>query len=66
MLKKFEDTLVRMLLLAAVVSFVLALYDGTEGGEVGAHRCRPCSIGTSFFLQIAYGNFEGGSLMFIL
>ena len=26
----------------------------------------PCSIGTAFFLQIAYGNFKGGSLMFIL
>jgi P-type Ca2+ transporter type 2C len=34
-LEQFEDTLVRILLLAAVVSFVLALYDGGEGGEVG-------------------------------
>ncbi|TVU47493.1 hypothetical protein EJB05_07096 [Eragrostis curvula] len=34
-LEQFNDTLVRILLLAAVVSFVLALYDGPEGGEVG-------------------------------
>ena len=29
-----EQSLVRILLLAGVVSFMLALYDGTEGGEV--------------------------------
>ncbi|KAK9127185.1 hypothetical protein Syun_015982 [Stephania yunnanensis] len=36
-LKRFEfnDTLVRILLVAAVVSFVLAWYDGDEGGEMG-------------------------------
>ena len=34
-LEQFDDTLVRILLLAAVVSFVLALYDGAKGGEVG-------------------------------
>ncbi|KAL8129004.1 hypothetical protein V2J09_018159 [Rumex salicifolius] len=32
-LDQFNDTLVRILLGAAVVSFVLALYDGEEGGE---------------------------------
>ncbi|GAB2214702.1 hypothetical protein Drorol1_Dr00019064 [Drosera rotundifolia] len=32
-LDQFNDTLVRILLGAAVVSFVLALYDGDEGGE---------------------------------
>ncbi|XP_051113207.1 calcium-transporting ATPase 1, endoplasmic reticulum-type-like [Andrographis paniculata] len=32
-LDQFNDTLVRILLVAAVVSFVLALYDGEEGGE---------------------------------
>ncbi|GMG98275.1 hypothetical protein Nepgr_000115 [Nepenthes gracilis] len=32
-LDQFNDTLVRILLCAAVVSFVLALYDGEEGGE---------------------------------
>ncbi|KAL5546268.1 hypothetical protein UlMin_005955 [Ulmus minor] len=30
---QFEDTLVRILLAAAVISFVLAWYDGEEGGE---------------------------------
>lgn len=34
-LEQFKDTLVRILLLAAVVSFVLAWYDGDEGGEMG-------------------------------
>ncbi|XP_071685473.1 calcium-transporting ATPase 1, endoplasmic reticulum-type-like [Lolium perenne] len=32
-LEQFNDTLVRILLAAAVVSFVFALYDGAEGGE---------------------------------
>ncbi|XP_051134304.1 calcium-transporting ATPase 4, endoplasmic reticulum-type-like [Andrographis paniculata] len=32
-LDQFNDTLVRILLVAAVVSFVLAWYDGEEGGE---------------------------------
>ncbi|KAK1285657.1 Calcium-transporting ATPase 4, endoplasmic reticulum-type [Acorus calamus] len=32
---QFNDTLVRILLVAAVVSFVLAWYDGDEGGEMG-------------------------------
>ncbi|KAK1651901.1 hypothetical protein QYE76_069706 [Lolium multiflorum] len=35
-LEQFNDTLVRTLLAAAVVSFVLALYDGAEGGEARA------------------------------
>ncbi|KAH9620918.1 hypothetical protein KSS87_011024 [Heliosperma pusillum] len=34
-LDQFNDTLVRILLLAAVVSFILAWYDGDEGGEMG-------------------------------
>ncbi|KAK3006828.1 hypothetical protein RJ639_015522 [Escallonia herrerae] len=34
-LDQFNDTLVRILLVAAVVSFVLAWYDGEEGGEMG-------------------------------
>ena len=34
-LEQFEDTLVRILLPVAVVSFVLALCDDTEGGEIG-------------------------------
>ncbi|KAJ6842643.1 calcium-transporting ATPase 1, endoplasmic reticulum-type-like [Iris pallida] len=34
-LDQFNDTLVRILLVAAVVSFVLAWYDGDEGGEMG-------------------------------
>ncbi|KAK6943719.1 Cation-transporting P-type ATPase, C-terminal [Dillenia turbinata] len=34
-LEQFNDTLVRILLIAAVVSFVLAWYDGDEGGEMG-------------------------------
>ncbi|KAG6523976.1 calcium-transporting ATPase 1, endoplasmic reticulum-type-like [Zingiber officinale] len=34
-LEQFNDTLVRILLVAAVVSFVLAWYDGNEGGEMG-------------------------------
>ncbi|GAY38202.1 hypothetical protein CUMW_034900 [Citrus unshiu] len=33
-LEQFNDTLVRILLVAAVVSFVLAWYDGEEGGEM--------------------------------
>ncbi|XP_047313599.1 calcium-transporting ATPase 4, endoplasmic reticulum-type-like [Impatiens glandulifera] len=33
-LGQFNDTLVRILLVAAVVSFVLAWYDGEEGGEM--------------------------------
>ncbi|KAJ8768823.1 hypothetical protein K2173_023727 [Erythroxylum novogranatense] len=33
-LDQFNDTLVRILLAAAVVSFVLAWYDGQEGGEM--------------------------------
>ncbi|XP_057970568.1 calcium-transporting ATPase 4, endoplasmic reticulum-type-like [Malania oleifera] len=33
-LEQFSDTLVRILLVAAVVSFVLAWYDGNEGGEM--------------------------------
>ncbi|KAF5940786.1 hypothetical protein HYC85_021953 [Camellia sinensis] len=32
-LDQFNDTLVRILLAAAIVSFVLALYDGGEGGD---------------------------------
>ncbi|XXG54923.1 hypothetical protein AAC387_Pa03g2688 [Persea americana] len=35
-LDQFNDTLVRILLVAAVVSFVLAWYDGDSGGEVAA------------------------------
>lgn len=34
-LEQFNDTLVRILLVAAVVSFVLAWIDGDEGGEMG-------------------------------
>jgi Ca2+-transporting ATPase len=34
-LEQFNDTLVRILLVAAVISFVLAWYDGDEGGEMG-------------------------------
>lgn len=34
-LDQFNDTLVRILLVAAVVSFVLACIDGDEGGEAG-------------------------------
>ncbi|URE10913.1 Cation transporting ATPase, C-terminus [Musa troglodytarum] len=34
-LEQFNDTLVRILLVAAVVSFVLAWLDGDEGGEMG-------------------------------
>lgn len=34
-LDQFNDTLVRILLCAAVVSFVLAWYDGSEHGETG-------------------------------
>ncbi|KAK1562822.1 hypothetical protein Q3G72_017652 [Acer saccharum] len=34
-LDQFNDTLVRILLAAAVISFVLAWYDGDEGGEMG-------------------------------
>ncbi|XVF08016.1 hypothetical protein REPUB_Repub06bG0188900 [Reevesia pubescens] len=33
-LEQFNDTLVRILLVAAVISFVLAWYDGEEGGEM--------------------------------
>lgn len=33
-LEQFSDTLVRILLVAAIVSFVLAWYDGEEGGEM--------------------------------
>ncbi|GMH12325.1 hypothetical protein Nepgr_014166 [Nepenthes gracilis] len=33
-LEQFNDTLVRILLCAAVISFVLAWYDGEEGGEM--------------------------------
>ncbi|OMO67622.1 Cation-transporting P-type ATPase [Corchorus capsularis] len=33
-LDQFNDTLVRILLVAAIVSFVLAWYDGDEGGEM--------------------------------
>ncbi|CAH9072510.1 unnamed protein product [Cuscuta epithymum] len=33
-LDQFNDTLVRILLVAAVISFVLAWYDGDEGGEM--------------------------------
>lgn len=35
-LEQFNDTLMRILLATAVVSFVLALYDGAEGDEVRA------------------------------
>ncbi|KDP44163.1 hypothetical protein JCGZ_05630 [Jatropha curcas] len=34
-LEQFSDTLVRILLAAAIISFVLAWYDGDEGGEMG-------------------------------
>lgn len=34
-LEQFNDTLVRILLAAAVISFVLAYIDGDEGGEMG-------------------------------
>ncbi|CAL5193970.1 unnamed protein product [Lathyrus oleraceus] len=33
-LEQFNDTLVRILLVAAIISFVLAWYDGEEGGEM--------------------------------
>lgn len=33
-MEQFSDTLVRILLAAAVISFVLAWYDGDEGGEM--------------------------------
>ncbi|GAU35356.1 hypothetical protein TSUD_337480 [Trifolium subterraneum] len=33
-LEQFNDTLVRILLAAAIISFVLAWYDGEEGGEM--------------------------------
>ncbi|KAK8596421.1 hypothetical protein V6N13_001047 [Hibiscus sabdariffa] len=33
LLEQFNDTLVRILLAAAIISFVLAWYDGEEGGE---------------------------------
>ncbi|XP_019425650.1 PREDICTED: calcium-transporting ATPase 1, endoplasmic reticulum-type-like isoform X2 [Lupinus angustifolius] len=33
-LEQFNDTLVRILLAAAIISFVLAWYDGKEGGEM--------------------------------
>jgi Ca2+-transporting ATPase len=33
-LEQFNDTLVRILLAAAIISFVLAWYDGDEGGEM--------------------------------
>ncbi|XVE96795.1 hypothetical protein REPUB_Repub02eG0254000 [Reevesia pubescens] len=35
-LQQFNDTLVRILLVAAVISFVLAWFDGEEGGEITA------------------------------
>ncbi|KAE8718312.1 hypothetical protein F3Y22_tig00110015pilonHSYRG00143 [Hibiscus syriacus] len=33
-LEQFNDTLIRILLVAAIISFVLAWYDGDEGGEM--------------------------------
>ncbi|XP_004493912.1 calcium-transporting ATPase 4, endoplasmic reticulum-type-like [Cicer arietinum] len=33
-LEQFNDTLVRILLAAAIISFILAWYDGEEGGEM--------------------------------